>query len=58
MASTYGVFFALGDTGDDGNYVVDHTATLMGIDTEGRLRIVWPAELDVEALAADIDALL
>jgi protein SCO1/2 len=58
VASTYGVFFARGEEYDDGSYAMDHTATLMGIDTDGHLRIVWPAELDVDALAADLDALL
>ncbi|MDJ0767575.1 MAG: SCO family protein [Ilumatobacter sp.] len=58
VASTYGVFFARGEDTGGGGYTVDHTATLMGIDTEGHLRIVWPAVLDVDALAADLEALL
>jgi protein SCO1/2 len=58
VASTYGVFFARGEEYDDGNYAVDHTAYLMGIDTDGHLRIVWPTTVTADALAADIDALL
>lgn len=57
VASQYGIFFAKGEALDDG-YTVDHTATLMGIDTEGHLRIVWPGVLDVERLAADLRELL
>ena len=57
IASTYGVYFAAQDAGDD-DYDVDHSATLMGIDPDGHLRIVWPALLDVDALAADIRELL
>jgi protein SCO1/2 len=56
-ASLYGVYFARGDATSDG-YAVDHTATLMGIDTDGHLRIVWPNEVTSEALASDLDALL
>jgi protein SCO1/2 len=57
VASTYGVFFARGEgSGDD--YAVDHTATLMGIDTDGRLRIVWPTDVTAADLAADVQELL
>lgn len=58
VASTYGIFHARGEDTPDGGYTVDHTATLMGIDTDGRLRIVWPPEIDAASLAADIDELL
>jgi cytochrome oxidase Cu insertion factor (SCO1/SenC/PrrC family) len=51
VASTYGVFFARGEQFADGGYAVDHTASLMGIDRDGHLRIVWPATLDIDALA-------
>lgn len=58
VASQYGIFFAKGDPVGDEGYSIDHTATLMGIDTEGHLRIVWPALLDVDRLAADLRELL
>lgn len=57
VAATYGVFFARGEEEVDG-YAVDHTASLMGIDTDGRLRIVWPTDVTVADLTADLDALL
>lgn len=57
VASQYGIFFAKGEALDDG-YTVDHTASLMGIDTDGHLRIVWPSMLDPTALAADFRELL
>lgn len=58
VAATYGVFFAEGQPlGDDG-YAVDHTATLMAIDTDGKLRIVWPTDVTADALAADLGELL
>jgi protein SCO1/2 len=57
VASQYGIFFAKGEQIGDG-YAIDHTATLMGIDTEGHLRIVWPALLDVDRLAGDLRELL
>mgnify|MGYP001815431959 CR=1 FL=1 len=57
VATEYGVFFARGDD-TDGGYDVDHTASLLGIDTDGRLRIVWPTTVEVDDLAADLDELL
>lgn len=57
VAAQYGIFFARGaDLGSE--YAVDHTATLMGIDAEGHLRIIWPAGIDVDRLVADLEELL
>ena len=39
-------------------YAVDHTATLMAIDTDGKLRILWPTDVTAGALAADLRELL
>lgn len=58
VASQYGIFFARGEAVGDDGYAVDHTATLMGIDGDGKLRIVWPAQLDVGRLADDLRELL
>lgn len=57
VAAEYGIYFAKGDPLGDG-YAMDHTATLMGIDPDGNLRIVWSPPLDVDDLAADLDELL
>lgn len=57
VATQYGIFFAKDESLDDG-YTINHTATLMGIGPDGHLRIVWPALLDVERLAADMRELL
>lgn len=57
-ASSYGVFYQLGDPEADGGYLVDHTSTLMGIDPDGTVRVVWASGIGSEALAADIEALL
>ena len=57
VAAQYGIFFARGaDLGSE--YAVDHTATLMGIDTDGHLRIIWPAGIDIDRLVADLEELL
>jgi protein SCO1/2 len=56
-AASYGVFFARGDALGDG-YAVDHTATLMAIDTDGHLRVVWPPDVRPDDLASDLRELL
>ena len=58
VATTYGVYFAPTEADEDGNYDMEHTASLLGIDGEGRLRIVWPFTADAEALASDLRELL
>lgn len=57
VAAQYGIYFAKGDPLGDG-YAMDHTATVMGIDPDGHLRIVWAPPLDVDRLAADLAELL
>lgn len=57
VAATYGVFFAEGAPLGDG-YAVDHTATLMAIDTDGKLRIVWSPNVIADQLADDLRELL
>lgn len=58
VASKYGVFFQPSEVDPDGTYEMDHTASLMGIDTNGDLRIVWPPGVEGDVLAADLEALL
>ncbi len=58
VASQYGVFFQPSEVEADGTYEMDHTASLMGIDTNGDLRIVWPPAIEAQVLADDLKALL
>ncbi len=58
VATQYGVYYAYGDGDVETGYTVDHTATLMGIDTDGNLRILWSPEVTRPQLAADFAALL
>ncbi|MCB0975984.1 MAG: SCO family protein [Acidimicrobiales bacterium] len=53
-AARYGIFYELHEPDADGYYAVDHTASFTGIDGKGRLRVVWPSEVDVDDLASDL----
>jgi protein SCO1/2 len=64
-ATAYGVYYRLNtdetvgsDATSQTGYTVDHTASLMGVDTDGALRMVWGPTVSAEDLAADFDALL
>jgi protein SCO1/2 len=58
VAGQYGVFFQALPADDDGFYEVDHTATLLGIDRDGNLEVVWSPDVDVDPLRADLEELL
>ena len=57
VATTYGVYFAANDGTAATGYTIDHTASLMVIDREGHLRLVFPPELTAEDIAADLEHL-
>jgi protein SCO1/2 len=57
IAKDYGVFFQRVDNGTP-DYEVEHTSTTFVVDTEGRLRIVFPYQTDPAVMAQRIQALL
>jgi protein SCO1/2 len=58
-ATRYGVFYQVSETErSDGAYLVDHTASLMGIGPDGSLRVVWGPDVTADALADDLKELL
>ena len=57
-AALYGVFFESRAEPDVAGYLVDHTATLLVIDTDGRLKLLLPFGVSATEMAADFDALL
>jgi protein SCO1/2 len=58
IASQYGVFFEKRAGGTADTYFVDHTATLLLIDAQGYLRLVYSFETAAQPIAADIQYLL
>lgn len=58
VAARYGVYYAYGEGDVETGYAVDHTASLMGVDPNGSLRILWSPEVTRPQLAADFEALL
>jgi protein SCO1/2 len=57
VATTYGVYFAAAEGTAETGYTVDHTASLMVIDRDGHLRLVFPPELTADEIASDLEYL-
>ncbi len=57
-ATQFGVFFEKHEGTAATGYLVDHTATTMALDRQGRLRLLWPFGTEADALAADLGQLL
>ncbi|MEW6402846.1 MAG: SCO family protein [Chloroflexota bacterium] len=58
IAALYGVFYEAHPGTAASGYLVDHTATLMVIDREGRLKLVLPFGVTADDIADDLDYML
>ncbi len=58
VATMYGVFFEKHEGTEATGYLVDHTATVMVIDQEGYLKLIFPFGAPAEEIAEDLDYLL
>lgn len=60
-ATQYGIFYAINEPDDPTephDYFVDHTSTLMAIDTGGALRVVWAPDAVSGEISGDLQELL
>lgn len=57
-ATKYGIYYVLNEGDVETGYTVDHTANLLGVGPDGRLRVVWAPDVSSDDLAADIQELL
>lgn len=58
ITQDYGVFYKMNEPGDNGFYSVEHTATSMILDREGRLVALWNYGTSASQMAADLKVLL
>ena len=58
VASTFGIFYEKHDGSAATNYLVDHTATVIVVDPEGYVRMIFPFGTSGQAMAADLRPLL
>lgn len=58
VASLYGVFFQKDPGTPETGYLVSHTSSVLVIDREGHLRLIFPFDTSADAIAADLGELL
>lgn len=54
IAAMYGIFYEAHEGTEATGYLVDHTATVLAIDQDGHLKIVFPFGTSGEAIAEDL----
>jgi len=57
-ATQYGIFYEKRPYGDQGAYLIDHTATALLMDTRGYLKVVYPYGTPAKDIAADVRYIL
>lgn len=57
-ATPLGVYFSAHEGTTQSGYLVDHTTTLMALDQDGYLRLMYPYETPADAITADMRTLL
>ena len=58
VASRFGIFFAKHDYEGAAGYLVDHTSTVLVLDKEGRLRMLFPYGVRGEQMAEDLQGIV
>ena len=58
VISLYGIFYEKSAGSTTENYTIDHTATLLVIDREGYLKLVFPFGVTVDEIADDLKFML
>ncbi len=58
VATLYGIGVIRKEGTVESGYTVDHTGTLLAIDPAGFLRVIYPNDVDADALASDLKELL
>lgn len=58
VAEEYGIFYQKAESTGASEYLVDHTATTMVLDREGKLRLLWPFGTTPADMASDLRFLI
>lgn len=54
VASLYGIYYQKAETDSAAGYLIDHTATLLVLDRDGYLKLVFPFGVTSEEIADDL----
>jgi protein SCO1 len=58
VTKDYGIYYKLGESDANGNYEVEHTATVMVLDRQGQLVMTWSPDQQPDEIASDLGVLV
>jgi protein SCO1/2 len=58
IATFFGIYYEKNQGSDATGYLVDHTATVIVVDQDGHVKLIFPYGTTAEAMAADLEYLL
>jgi protein SCO1/2 len=58
VAKEFGIFYEKKAVATAAKYLVDHTASVLVLDRDGRISLIWPFEIEAAAMASDLRVLL
>lgn len=58
IAALYGIYYKINEGSEATGYLIDHTATMMVLDREGYLKLVFPYGVTAEEIADDLEYML
>lgn len=58
VAKEFGIYYAKQEVSSSAGYLVDHTASMLILNSRGQIREIWPYEIKPEQAAADLKILL
>lgn len=58
VASLYGIYYQKNESAGASGYLIDHTATLLVLDREGYLKLVFPFGVTADEIADDLKYML
>lgn len=58
VTKDFGIFYQINAPDENGYYTVDHTATVLVLDREGRLMLTWPYGLSADEMLEDLKVVL
>ncbi|PWH17618.1 MAG: SCO family protein [Anaerolineae bacterium] len=58
VTKAFGIFYQINPPDENGYYTVDHTATTLVLDEEGRLMLTWPYGLTAQEMLDDLQVVL
>ena len=57
-AKEFGIFYEKKEVSTSAKYLVDHTASVLVLDAEGRISLIWPYEIEAAQMASDLRVML